>query len=517
MRKRKLTILNLIILLFTIVLISVLVLISINNIKRKMELKKFVSEMEIIQEKVNFIRKEYTTWENYDVNEAGNFLFYIQSLNFSNANSQSNIYIDDFNKIINFLNDSDIKDWNKNTDSILSNYFYFNSENIEKYFGIKNEKLNIIVNFYTGNVISKDGIKDVTNKNKIIYRQYDTKLGNNLTVLSFNNNLKTKVEIVENNGLSQKVKVSFNLDKNVPDILDVYYYENSSEIKKKCTDFQDYIYQKDENSVYFTVKVSGKYSFFIKDTNYIEYPKFDLEIKLCNKPKLLPGMTGIYWDDFGNEKNIESENSPNWYDYSSNLKLANAKSLDGNYWVWIPRYIYNIVDDKVVIEYTYEETLQPTKNKVLNGYKLQETFKENDNIYGFWISKFQINSEDSNKISIKPGQTLTILSVKNASYNCRNLFDYEIKEYSNLMTENEKNAVLNLTNSENIEISNDLIHYSGGGVNKNDYINNVKYSSTQNVYGVYDLVTSENEVTIDDDSNEIGRYRAVLKNILENN
>jgi len=54
-----------------------------------------------------------------------------------------------------------------NVDSILSNYCYFNSENLKKYFKI-DTNLNVIVNFYTGNIIEKNGVKDV--KNRIIYR-----------------------------------------------------------------------------------------------------------------------------------------------------------------------------------------------------------------------------------------------------------------------------------------------------------------------------------------------------------
>ena len=70
--------------------------------------------------------------------------------------------------------------WNSNIDSIITNYCYFSSENLEEKFGIENCKFDVIINFYTGNVISKIGMKDIDNK--IIYRQYDSKLGKKLQI-----------------------------------------------------------------------------------------------------------------------------------------------------------------------------------------------------------------------------------------------------------------------------------------------------------------------------------------------
>jgi len=54
------------------------------------------------------------------------------------------------------------------------------------------------------------------------------------------------------------------------------------------------------------------------------------------------------------------------------------------------------------------------------------------------------------------------------------------------------------------------VHYAGGAVDKYGYISNVQYSSTNNVFGIYDLITSENEVTIESNNNDEGRYRPVL-------
>lgn len=272
MKKIELTINNLIII--SIIVVSIIFLCSfsiVNNIK-KIKLEKFVSEMNQIQEKVNSIKIEYTVWDLYNPNESGNFLEYIKTLGFSNANSSSNTYIDEYTEIIKKLNNENTKYWDSDIDSILSNYCYFTSDNLSKYLKINNSNLNVIINFYTGNIITKDGIQDITNKNQIIYRQYDTKLCNKLAVSNLNSKLKTEVEVVENNGLSQKVKVSFNSNENTPNILEIFYYDEN-ENKKKCSSLKDYIYIKEENSAYFTINETGKYYFFIKGTNYIEYPR----------------------------------------------------------------------------------------------------------------------------------------------------------------------------------------------------------------------------------------------------
>ncbi len=506
MKKFKVTIYNLILMFIIFFIIIYCCIISIINTNKKIAIKKYVSEMELIQENVNKVRKQYITWENYNANESGNFLFYLQTLGFVNANSAANIYINEFNDIINSLNNENTEYWDMNIDSILTNYCYFNSDSLKQYFQI-NTKLNVIINFYTGNVIERDGIKDITNKNKIIHRQYDTKLGNKLVTVSFNNNLETVAEIIENNGLSQRIKISFNQNENAPNISEVYYYIDEVENSKPCTELQDYIYIRDENSVYFTINNTGNYYFYIKDINHKEYKSTQVDICLCNKPILIDNMVGIYWDEDGNEINIENENNPLWYNYSlSEMRFANAKTQDGNYWVWVPRFLYNNIENVTNIQFTYGTTSKNTQNKVIAGYKLQESFKENDNVYGFWISKFQINEDYNGNISSKPGQTLAVISKNDAIQNLKNYHSE-----ANLMSVQERNSIMIIANSGNITVSNDLVHYAGGGVTQFDFIENTRYSSTGNIYGIYDLITSENELTIESNNNDFGRYRMVLK------
>ena len=73
-----------------------------------------------------------------------------------------------------------------------------------------------------------------------------------------------------------------------------------------------------------------------------------------NEPNMTSDMKAVYWEN-GEEK-VEGESADfdksKWYNYIAQTgattsggtsKWANAKTSDGSYWVWIPRYAYRIV------------------------------------------------------------------------------------------------------------------------------------------------------------------------------
>ena len=477
--------------------------------KEKSNLNRFISQMEIIQEKVNKVRNEYKIWDKYDPNEAGNFYMYLQSLNYSNANDSTNPYIDEFNEIIKFIDESKVDYWNSNVDTIITNYCYFSPEDLKKCFGLENIDTSVIINFYTGNVISKNGIKEEGN---ILYRQYDCKSGNKLVVTQmYNSEYCPKFEIVENLGLSKRVKIS--LDKKInSQIMDVYYYSSKTDENKKiCSKLNGYIYNKDENAIYFNIEKSGDYTFIVEDTNFIQYPKIECQFNLCNPPQLLEGMIGIYWEENGNETRIFNEYDSKWYDYSKkDFRMANAKTKDGSYWVWIPRFIYKQTTEGTDIEFISGKTNIATNNKSMNGYKLNAAFSENGEITGFWIAKFQGNIED-NKLVFKPGQTLGIYNLNSIKNKYKSYLNTDIRFHCDIMSNKDLEATLLLTEAIEKEISNNLIHYAGGSPNAEGFKEHIQYSNSNNFYGVYDLLTSENEITQNSRDNEEGRIRLTIK------
>lgn len=494
----------LIVIIFIIVIIAVY---SMKNAYEKSNANKYIAEMQLIQEKVNFIRNEYKLWDKYNPNEAGNFNSFLIGLGFVNANSPNNVYMEEFKNIINELNVKVLKNWDSSTDSILTNYFYFSPEELEELLGIKNKNLHVIINFYSGNVISKNGIKE---NNQIIHRQYDSELGDDLIITSIYNSIVTPtIEIIENKGLTQKIKLSLKNDNT--HIYKAYYYKDAIENKKLCNTLKNYYYIENENAIYFTIDVSGKYTFIVEDSNFVQYPKIELEVQLCNPPILLENMMGIYWDEHGIEKQITSEYDANWYNYSKqNLYMANAKTEDGNYWVWLPRYLYKETTEGIDIQFVNGTSKIPTNNTILTGYKVQETFSGNNELEGIWVAKYQTNIEEE-KINIKPGKTLNFIETRVAINIYEKYLDKSLRNYINIMTENDRKAILDYSKFMNIEILNNLIHYAGGSPDENGFKKNIQYSSTNNESGIYDLFTSENEITKDSKLNEEGRFRGIIK------
>ncbi|MFA7064902.1 MAG: hypothetical protein WC177_05365, partial [Bacilli bacterium] len=132
------------------------------------------------------------------------------------------------------------------------------------------------------------------------------------------------------------------------------------------------------------------------------------ENKDVNRPVLFTGMTPVKWDESFNETETTKDDST-WYDYNEK-KWANAKTADGSYWVWIPRYAYKIPTDAyhkstagtIDIEFLKGET-NTNKNDTpieTTGYDpevkdtsmhhfLHPAFDVEGSKLGFWIAKYE--------------------------------------------------------------------------------------------------------------------------------
>ena len=144
---------------------------------------------------------------------------------------------------------------------------------------------------------------------------------------------------------------------------------------------------------------------------------------LC-KPNLKTGMTPVKWDaSYKESQTTESDTS--WYNYVAQTSgvdqtsyWANAKTTDGSYWVWIPRYEYKITPapsetpsdtNAGQIDVKFVPTTQTTAD---NGYTIHPAFT-NDTVNGFenggwdselagiWVMKYE-TSNNSNKPVSKP-------------------------------------------------------------------------------------------------------------------
>lgn len=137
-----------------------------------------------------------------------------------------------------------------------------------------------------------------------------------------------------------------------------------------------------------------------------------------NKP-VLAGMQPVRWEGTVEDTSI-TEDSSNWYAYvagdnatdSRDSMWANAKSLDGSYWVWIPRYAYKITEKpenaspqlgsgkiEVVFlsgttnEYNDNGTM---KDAVADGYMVHPAFTfGGTELTGMWVAKYEASHSDA--------------------------------------------------------------------------------------------------------------------------
>ena len=268
-----------------------------------------------------------------------------------------------------------------------------------------------------------------------------------------------------------------------------------------------------------------------------------------NKPRLAEGMTPVYWakDSSGELSATPANNTTeiekgktgvtfkeeNWYEYvagdnvddSRKSRWANAKTSDGSYWVWIPRFEYKILKNEGKkstgqIEVKFIPTTQTTPD---TDYKIHPAFRNGNGNYangewkkelaGIWVAKFEMSAEGSNGKNIPtPATNATTLSdslrlVSKPGYQSwRNMdesscykvcYNYDRAKESHLMKNSEWGAVAYLTHSQygrngkEITINNSNEYKTGSSKTdtgtENDYTKAQGASSTGNVYGIYDL------------------------------
>ena len=235
-------------------------------------------------------------------------------------------------------------------------------------------------------------------------------------------------------------------------------------------------------------------------------------------------MTAIKWDDSAKDW-VETDGSdPDWYDYSSK-KWANAKTSDGSYWVWIPRYAYNIPSagyhtstaTEVSIEFMkgisnegatgqtiveYNDSTTSNYTQFPSGYVIHPAFNYGGTVSGIWVAKFEAspvgattevaNSEydgTDKKLQVVPGvsswRSITISNI----YDVCKAYNEELN--SHMMKNDEWGAVAYLSKSkygknDEVTINSNSSFYTGGG-SGNAYVNNGVQSTTGNVWGVYDM------------------------------
>lgn len=244
------------------------------------------------------------------------------------------------------------------------------------------------------------------------------------------------------------------------------------------------------------------------------------EFKGVNKPLLVDGMKALKWENNDWVEVNDSNTGATWYDYrkksnDGSSEWANAKTRDGSYWVWIPRYAYKINNEKVEIIFLQNNTNKDENSKVIpSDFIVHPAFTDkvseggwDSEIAGFWISKHEAG-KDNNGLIFKPNAySYNNITIGDAYDICKKL-PYK-DSFPHLIKTSEWGAVAYLSMSsygrEGVEVSANITKatlgeekttsVTAGGNGKDGLasseqealINNVSQSTTGNVYGVYDM------------------------------
>jgi len=250
----------------------------------------------------------------------------------------------------------------------------------------------------------------------------------------------------------------------------------------------------------------------------------------ANSPELFDGMIPIKWN---NENVIVKANQTNtgsdlWYNYDQK-QWANAVMVTSDtretymnssvgtqitesdilaYWVWIPRYRYELFNatfesgtSPQTINIAFEEKTSKMSGRENGEWLTHPAFTFGDTeLSGFWVAKFEpTGAAGAGNLTVLPGvkslrsqtiaeQYATAQQFANTAYLTETgvaLVD------AHMMKNMEWGAVAYLSHSiygKNAEITiNSNSGFYTGGATGNAYLTNVAQSTTGNVYGIYDM------------------------------
>ena len=258
-------------------------------------------------------------------------------------------------------------------------------------------------------------------------------------------------------------------------------------------------------------------------------------------PILFADMIAITWEN-GVEKEVKDPhaNPEKWYDYYAG-RMANAKTKDGSYWVWIPRFAYRItyytdasqsvvkgyytdkgfvaadmetaIDESAVktpyfkMEKEFVPNYETIKTK---GFRVHEAFgKAGSQRKGFWISKYMAGADGR----FAPNNTiLKTEQMYQAFFNADKMtrennpygLDYTV-QHSSIPRSTEYGALYYLIGISNPAFSPNTTTTS--------YISNVTSATFGNETGVFDLNNGVREWTADVAVNNFKNFEDEIKRL----
>lgn len=344
-----------------LILTSVTVYTGLNTYKFS-KVNAFVTEMQLIQSKVDEIKNTKTIDELLQLGT---------EVNSSNAINEA------------FSN-------NEISSNDASTYRYFTKEMLLEVFDIEDAYDDIMINFTTREVVSVRGIEYEGNQ---YYTQY--KLPNGQTII--------------NNSISTSRDLTFALRTSINGLNCTITIDNISVANGTMsfaeTDLEGNIisgwqtitnYTEKENTYSANISKSGNYTFKLQDNtdtnNYIEKT---IVIALTNKPKTNLSLSYNYGAD-----------SDIW---------AYATSTDGSNYVWIPRFAYKTNTETSITEIKFikgNSNIATDNTYIDNTWSVHDKFttSEATEITGIWVSVETINQTGLDMITLLNDTTRTTLT-----------------------------------------------------------------------------------------------------------
>ena len=516
---KGITLISLVITIAVLLILASIATYSGIDVIRQSKLNKFTAEMKVMQTQVNDLYQKYTDGRSVTIG--------------------GSTYTGD--DILNKIG----QDLPSNADSVFTSeksgitekegYRYYNQDTI-KGLNIDGVEGEFYVNVKNRSVISTEGLE----YEGTTYYTLE-QLPNGLYNVDYEdkNTGKPTFDVsIENIGDKNRIVIS-NINYNG--------YVDKWQVKYQ-KEGQDYWSTSDDLS--FVVSEDGLYKVKIVNGN-IESDEKKVMISdgrwngSVNIPNLKGDMEPVYWDESNNEVNLEDDNfdSTKWYDYNSN-KWANAKTSDGSYWVWIPRYEYQVINNvtdssqagTVNVNFIPTSTIEASSS----DYYIHPAFRNDSSnnfsnggwdseLAGFWVAKYEMSMEDGNgnhvettesngnvalsdtvKIVSKPG--VTSWRYINIANSYTNSYNYDRTKESHLMKNSEWGAVAFLTHSkygrkgQEVTINSNSSYYTGGGTGEAYKTTNTNQSSTGNITGIYDLNGGAIEYVAAFNGNYSGEY-----------
>ena len=394
---KGLTLVSLIITVIILLLIAGIVVKSALDSFDDANITAYVSEMNIIQQKVNNI---YYKIKNNTASDTDYGTSY-ENLS-KNIKDKINFIVKDEADLENI---SEFRYLGYN-DSTKSN-------DLEK-IGVYNIKKEVIINFNTRKIYSLNGIRFDGDR---YYNQYELPGGNyNFEVVSSDQNNLTDVNWTtskENYDSYTVIKI-YNVGNLEKFNNNTFYYRLVTE----SNDDNNYWQSVSNNT--FKVYKSGDYIIKVVDNYGNEKIGSEINVTIVNEPNLIEGMIPIVYDELAKKWKIVDKNSGDWYDYEEK-KLANVMLSDGIYgakegqtaivgqlieddelgtrFVWVPRYAYKNSEDVPVelkflrstTQVSYDDTKLKTEG--VSQEEIWEIPNAMDNVTGIWVEK-NVSGED---------------------------------------------------------------------------------------------------------------------------